>query len=72
MKQRAITANELADVVTTWDTDDECSDEEGYSHTSFYELPLYETSELRKIFRSNSFNKEPTNFVIYQTTEVLY
>ena len=24
------------------------------------------------IFRSNSFNKEPTNFVIYQTTEVLY
>ena len=34
MTQRAITANELADVITTWDTDDECSDEEGYEDAS--------------------------------------
>ena len=34
MTQRAITANELADVITTWDTDDECSDEEGYGGAS--------------------------------------
>ena len=34
MTQRAITANELADVITTWDTDDECSDEEGYGDAS--------------------------------------
>ena len=34
MTQRVITANELADVITTWDTDDECSDEEGYGDAS--------------------------------------
>ena len=34
MTQPAITANELDDVITTWDTDDECSDEEGYGDAS--------------------------------------
>ena len=34
MTQRAITANELADVITTWDTNDECSDEEEYGDAS--------------------------------------